>query len=59
MVDPSKSDWLETTRIELSNTLDYLREAKKFVSRLRGEIMDDKLNSSTCKQLFSSAQIAT
>lgn len=43
LLDKRKPSWFEATRLELSSNLDYLEEAKKFILRLKGEILDDKL----------------
>jgi hypothetical protein len=37
--DPNKSSWIEATRLELNNNLDYLTEARRHIFRLRGEII--------------------
>ena len=42
MHDPNKSNWIEATRIELNNNLDYLSEAKRHILRLRGEIINNE-----------------
>lgn len=42
MHDPGRSCWIEASRSELVNNLDYLEEAKKHISRLKGEIMENK-----------------
>lgn len=37
-----KSSWIDATRSELINTFEYLQEAKRHISRLRSEIIQDK-----------------
>lgn len=66
LLDKRKPSWFGKTRLDLSSNLDYLERAKKFISRLKAEIMDDKLrvqgngNLDSQKEIFSnSTPIAT
>lgn len=46
------NDWIEGTRLELYNNLNYMQEAKKYISKLKDEILEDKLklNIDSCKE---------
>lgn len=45
VLDAERPAWLEASRAELNNNLDYLKEAQKHILRLKSEIMDDKLKN--------------
>ena len=38
--NPNKLNWIEATRAELNNNLDYLTEAERHIARLRAEIVN-------------------
>lgn len=44
LLDKRKPSWFGKARSDLSSNLDYLEEAKKFITRLKAEIMNDKLS---------------
>lgn len=45
---PNKAFQIESKRLELNDTLEYLEEAKKHISRLRQDILEDKLRFNDC-----------
>lgn len=58
MRDSQESNWIEATRIDLMGNIDYMEDAKKYILRLKDEILDTKLgrDTKTCPPTSSPVQ---